>query len=171
MSQVKNAEWLILDRSFSFHCAPYFLRSARASPSPSDPRSLTLPGAVAEDGRERAVYNLDRGELKFTLPKAVRGEFFVDLDMVSLLLRPSPGPRHPLIEVLHTHAPHPTPTLFDEAYDWSYPSAPPPERDPLLGVRRYGFNRSHVHFFEGGHEEACGPPTPFTFLTPLAWWS
>ena len=50
------------------------------------PASLTFPGHVVEDGRERASYDATSGELLVHIPKAVPGEHFPDLDLLTALL-------------------------------------------------------------------------------------
>jgi protein SHQ1 len=47
---------------------------------------LTFPHPVVEDGRERATYDIEKGELKVWLPKKVKGQFFPNLDMITQLL-------------------------------------------------------------------------------------
>ncbi len=60
------------------YCKPYLLR-------------LSLPGALVDDERARAVYdpNDGGGTLTIHAPKAARGEVFADLDMPSRLLAPT----------------------------------------------------------------------------------
>jgi protein SHQ1 len=47
---------------------------------------LTFPHPVVEDGRERATYDIEKGELKVWLPKKQKGQFFPNLDMITQLL-------------------------------------------------------------------------------------
>ena len=73
-----------------FHCyvRPYFLR-------------LTFPGRVVEDGREKASYDASTGHLLVTIPKAVPGEDFPDLDMLTTLLATRAAkPTRPNIEIV-----------------------------------------------------------------------
>lgn len=58
--QASTADWYILGKEFKFHCHPYFLR-------------LNFPGSLVEDGRERATYDIDKGEMIIYLPKLEAG--------------------------------------------------------------------------------------------------
>lgn len=73
----------------TFYALPYYLR-------------LTLPGEVLFDDSVMPEFDVKTGCFTIHLPKAVKGEPFPDLDMLTKLLAP-PGATHakrPLIEVL-----------------------------------------------------------------------
>lgn len=63
---------------------------------------LRLPGEIVEDGRESCRYDTDTGMIVARLPKAVPGEHFEGLDLLTTLLARKAPPRAsgPLIEVL-----------------------------------------------------------------------
>ena len=52
---------------------------------------LTFPGQVVEDGREKAAYDAATGELLVHIPKAIPGEHFPDLDLLTTLLARKPA--------------------------------------------------------------------------------
>ena len=85
----KEGEFYVLGKEFKFYLKPYFLR-------------LTFRHELVEDGRERAEHDMGTGILRVWLPKAVAGEHFGGLDMLTeLLRRPEPQrARGPLIEVV-----------------------------------------------------------------------
>jgi protein SHQ1 len=57
---------------------------------------------LIEDGREKAVYDHESGVVTMMLPKAVTGQHFEDLDMLTKLMQKKPNntPTKPMIEVL-----------------------------------------------------------------------
>lgn len=60
-----------------------------SSPSPSPlltVHRLYFPFHVIEDGREKAQYNVEKGEISIFLPKLIFGQNFPDLDMLTKLL-------------------------------------------------------------------------------------
>lgn len=65
----------IEDEVFIFVCKPYFLR-------------LNLPGRIVDDSAQKSSYDAESGEFSFTYPKAVPGEDFKDLDLITKLLCP-----------------------------------------------------------------------------------
>ena len=73
--RIGSAEFVIDGDEVHFFCAPYFLR-------------LTLPGQVLDNEAAVARYDADDGTLAVTLPKAVPGETFPNLDMLTTLLQP-----------------------------------------------------------------------------------
>ncbi|KAJ3188872.1 Hsp90 cochaperone shq1 [Gaertneriomyces sp. JEL0708] len=98
-----DVEFYVNETEFKVYVRPYFLR-------------LHLPKALVEDGREKASYNVDRGEITVVLPKAIKGEHFPDLDLLTKLMAPrasqnpfpvneapalAAGNVKPLIEVVH----------------------------------------------------------------------
>ena len=91
LRSTEEGEFYVLDREFKFHLKPYFLR-------------LTFRQSLVEDGRERAEHDIASGVLRVWLPKAVPGEHFAGLDMLTELLRKPDKPRGPLIEVVGSSA-------------------------------------------------------------------
>ncbi|EFA75398.1 hypothetical protein PPL_11477 [Heterostelium album PN500] len=71
--KANEADFYLMDTVFKFYCKPYFLR-------------LTFSHSIVENGKEKASYNLDTQEFTFLLPKAVSGQYFSDLDMITKLL-------------------------------------------------------------------------------------
>jgi len=67
-------DYYIIGCEFKFYAKPYFLR-------------LTFPRPLDEEGgRERLAYDISNGVLTVHLPKAVRGQFFENLGMLTQLL-------------------------------------------------------------------------------------
>ncbi|KAI8917775.1 SHQ1 protein-domain-containing protein [Powellomyces hirtus] len=77
--KAQDVEFYIQDTEFKFYVRPYFLR-------------LTFPASIIEDGREKASYDVDKGEITVKLPKAIKGEAFADLDFLTKLMAPKGGP-------------------------------------------------------------------------------
>jgi protein SHQ1 len=77
--RVSSAEIEIEGQNFTFFCAPYLLK-------------LTLPGDLLDDERANATYDADKdgGTLLVRAPKAVIGQVFEELDLVTRLLQPPP---------------------------------------------------------------------------------
>ena len=77
--RVSSAEIEIEGSNFTFYCAPYLLK-------------LTLPGELLDDERANATYDADKdgGTLLVRAPKAVKGQVFDELDLVTRLLQPPP---------------------------------------------------------------------------------
>ncbi|XP_018320432.1 protein SHQ1 homolog [Agrilus planipennis] len=59
--------------NFLFTCSPYYLR-------------LKLPGILEENDNFHSAFDTDKGEFSFTYDKAIPGEFFPDLDLITKLL-------------------------------------------------------------------------------------
>lgn len=71
---LRDLEITIEDEVFIFLCKPYYLR-------------LHLPGCLNEDSRNtKSSYDADTGEFVFTYGKAIAGEHFPDLDLITKLL-------------------------------------------------------------------------------------
>ncbi|KAJ3147561.1 Hsp90 cochaperone shq1 [Geranomyces michiganensis] len=79
--KTQDVEFYINDVEFKFYVKPYFLR-------------LTFPESIVEDGREKASYDVDKGEITVALPKATKGQHFSDLDFLTKLMAPK-GPAGP----------------------------------------------------------------------------
>jgi SHQ1 protein len=77
-----DAEVVVDSNTVHFYCRPYLLR-------------LSLPGECVDDERLRVAYDVDSqsGSFSITIPKAVQGEEFKDLDMLTLLAMPGGGHR------------------------------------------------------------------------------
>lgn len=141
--KVSEIDFAIDGCDFRLSAAPYFLR-------------LTMPHALAEDGRERASFDHESGTLTCFLPKASHGLVFPDLDLLTRLL---PPPRRnplavPMLEVLSsTTAPPPS---ADTPLDLDWHQSPPliaddapPSPAVALGLASvtYGFNRAYTRVF------------------------
>jgi protein SHQ1 len=142
-----EGEFYIDDCQFKFFLKPYFLR-------------LTFWQSLTEDGRERAQHDIDSGILTVWLPKAVPGQQFQGLDMLTELLRkPEPKPRGPLIEVLGSDGgdrvedgEHMSEDDFDIEAEQQFPS----RENGMLGGGGggYGFNGAFSGVFAGLEDEA-----------------
>ncbi|KAJ3080572.1 Hsp90 cochaperone shq1, partial [Quaeritorhiza haematococci] len=156
--KTQQVEFYVEGSEFKFYAKPYFLR-------------LHFPGNLVEDGREKASYNIDSGELTVQLPKETPGQHFPDLDLVTKLLTPSApsaaqeveissepstsGPSgplpaasgsKPLIEVFETTAGKTGGDMEvdddEEAeFDWNLPQELP-DTNSITGAR-YGFNNMY----------------------------
>ncbi|KAI9011139.1 SHQ1 protein-domain-containing protein [Gaertneriomyces semiglobifer] len=146
-----DVEFYVNETEFKVYVRPYFLR-------------LHLPKALVEDGREKASYNVDRGEITVVLPKATKGEHFPDLDLLTKLMAPrasqnpfpvneapalAAGNMKPLIEVVNgagdTYIPHvygltSNGLAVDLEFNWDLPQELPQE---LQTTAKYGFNNAY----------------------------
>ena len=156
--RVDEGEFYIIDREFKFHLSPYFLR-------------LTFRHDLVEDGRERAVHDIDTGVLTVWLPKATPGEHFEGLGMLTeLLRRPSAAAvakrGAPLIEVVgetddamrddgedegeeEDEMDADALLAADAEMEQQLPSALP----PTGASAAYGFNAAHGGIFAGLEDE------------------
>jgi protein SHQ1 len=166
--KAKECEFYINEEEFKFFCKPYLLK-------------LTFPYAVVEDGRERATYDIENGELKVWLPKKQRGQFFPNLDMITELLgikskttpQPSQQMGKPLIEEMDFVSSALRKENEEEEIDWSIPPTLPAEEvsmdaSTLLNRVKYGFNNEFYDFFKYLQEDLSDiidNPQPET-LTP-----
>lgn len=75
------------DTLVTIHVNPYFLR-------------LHFTYQLLEDDASSAQYDPGPGDLVVTLSKAIPGQVFDDLDLLSKLLAPRPVQKEPIIEVL-----------------------------------------------------------------------
>ena len=89
--RVSDLEYRIDGAVLSFYVKPYLLR-------------LNFPHDLVDDDRAKAVYdpNTRNGTLTLHLPKAVKGQHFDDLDLLTRLKQPkrSAAPAQPLIQVV-----------------------------------------------------------------------
>eukprot|EP01124_Arcella_intermedia_P009473 TRINITY_DN1617_c0_g1_i2.p1 TRINITY_DN1617_c0_g1~~TRINITY_DN1617_c0_g1_i2.p1 ORF type:complete len:597 (-),score=165.26 TRINITY_DN1617_c0_g1_i2:4-1794(-) len=141
--KASTADWYILENEFKFHCKPYFLK-------------LVLPFPCVEDGRESARYDMEKGQMDISLPKAQVGQFYPNLDMLTTLREARQT--GPAIEVLNKMKvdeqemdkrlnemlEHP-----EGEEDWTLPQmvVEEKEEDGLEKVF-YGFNNQVTSFFE-----------------------
>ncbi len=51
---------------------------------------LTFPNDIVDNGQQKSAYDVEKGELTVYLPKAVRGQVFENLDMLTTLMAPRP---------------------------------------------------------------------------------
>lgn len=95
MEQVRvgDMEFVIDNCEFSFYCSPYLLK-------------LQFPHPCVDDERAKAVYDMDKvfwaysldhlqdnGTVFVHVPKAEKGQFFPDMDLLSTILaKPTPMP-------------------------------------------------------------------------------
>lgn len=144
---------------------------------------LTFPHNVVEDGRQRAHYDVNKGEVHFWIPKAESGQHFEDLDMLTRLLAvpqaTALSTSHPLIEVLHAEERGKKRTreaidddesdvqetpVNPESIEWAHQQRLPDDHVALTRAH-YGFNARYSNFFEREveHEtlhEIMDNPTP-----------
>ncbi|KAJ3665793.1 hypothetical protein Zmor_001267 [Zophobas morio] len=74
-SNLRDLEATIDEDVFIFFSSPYYLR-------------LQLPGRLVEDDSNKSSFDVDAGEFTFTIKKAIEGEYFPDLDLITKLLIP-----------------------------------------------------------------------------------
>lgn len=72
---LNDLEVVVEDETFIFFCKPYYLR-------------LNLPGRILDNDNRKSSFNADTGEFDLTYPKAIPGEHFKDLDLITKLLCP-----------------------------------------------------------------------------------
>lgn len=130
---------------FKFFARPYFLR-------------LTLPGRIVEDGREKAIFDIDKGLFTLRVPKETPGEHFEGLQMLTSLLAPK-GSRSakPLVEEVNTTCSEGAEgdEEEDEEFDWQidqqiYQEGPGEE---LQKMHKYGFGNQRAGVFSRLQEE------------------
>ncbi|XP_012561204.2 protein SHQ1 homolog isoform X1 [Hydra vulgaris] len=86
--KANEVEIYIDEYDFKFYVKPYFLR-------------LTFPCKVVENGKENASYDIHKGVFTINIPKLQSGEFFPNLEMLTLLLaNKKKQTNKPLVEVL-----------------------------------------------------------------------
>ena len=67
-----DMDFYVFGNEFKFYLRPYFLR-------------LHFPNELVEDGREHASYDRESGKLHVWIPKAIAGQDFPDLDLLTTL--------------------------------------------------------------------------------------
>ena len=72
--RAQEIEFTIDPQTFHCYAKPYYLR-------------LSLPGLVKQDGTETTKLDLEKGVLSFSIPKAIHGQQFQNLDLLGELLR------------------------------------------------------------------------------------
>jgi protein SHQ1 len=118
---------------------------------------LTFPKEIAENGSEKASYDVDSGDLIVRVPKAVPGEHFEDLGLMSKLLeKPNPAQvssttssvdKPPIIQVVAEEA-------FEDSFDWQVEQVSMPEVDSLLPSKpHYGFCKKFAGVFSTLQED------------------
>ena len=105
-----------------FNCHPYFLR-------------LEFTAQLIEDGREKSSYALESGILSLELPKAIPGQVFLDLDLITNLMDKKvdllmKGSVRPSIQILNQEA------TEEEEMDWTFSTI----SENQSFVSSYGFN-------------------------------
>ncbi|XP_044205453.1 protein SHQ1 homolog [Thunnus albacares] len=131
---------------FKFYAKPYFLR-------------LTLPGRIVEDGREKAIFDIDKGLFTLRVPKETAGEHFEGLQMLTSLLAPK-GSRSakPLVEDISTDC---SESVGDdeeedeEEFDWQVEQEVYKEssEEELRALQKYGFGNQRSGVFARLQEE------------------
>ncbi|XP_033822539.2 protein SHQ1 homolog [Periophthalmus magnuspinnatus] len=130
---------------FKFFAKPYFLR-------------LTLPGRIVEDGREKAIFNIDKGLFTLRVPKETAGEHFEGLDLLTSLLAPKGSKSaKPLIEEVTACAEGEDVEDEEEEkeFDWQteqlvYQETP---EEQLTQMHKYGFGNQRTGVFARLQEE------------------
>jgi protein SHQ1 len=118
-AKISDIEIEIEENKFWFYLKPYHL-------------NITLPSKIVSDSREKLEYNVEGGEIIFSIPKLNPGEFFEDLDMIAKLLQPGrTNNKIPVIEVIGEDGIH---------------------EDTCVGSG-YGFNRKEKNLFLNRLEE------------------
>jgi protein SHQ1 len=141
--KASEAEFFIDGCSFKFYCKPYFLR-------------LCLPGELVEDGRERAVHNIEKGTITVYVPKRSTGHHFDNLGMITSLLSKKPAAAKmaskPLIEVLPGGGEVAVSSeMEEEEFDWQVDQQVPLDENEELHLDKYssfyGFADQHKGVF------------------------
>ncbi|XP_072308002.1 protein SHQ1 homolog [Eucyclogobius newberryi] len=136
---------------FKFFAKPYFLR-------------LTLPGRIVEDGREKAIFDIDKGLFILRVAKETAGEHFEDLDLLTSLLAPKGSQSaKPLIEEVTVSCnagaeggdEEEEADDDEEEFDWQieqqvYQETP---EEQLTQMHRYGFGNQRTGVFARLKEE------------------
>lgn len=122
--KANSLEFEVADERFVFSLPPYYLR-------------LTFPGKLIEDERMESSYDLATSTVKCRVAKAVAGEQFADLDMLTKLLAKKQTVTKPLIEeVGGSSAPGQNEGEIEEI-DWEIEQQLPTES---ITQEKYGFN-------------------------------
>ncbi|KAG8232336.1 hypothetical protein J437_LFUL012926 [Ladona fulva] len=138
-ANVAETEIYVHENDVRFHSSPYYLR-------------LNLPGWVEENDGSRAVFDADSGDFIIRLGKAVPGEHFPDLDMITKLLAPKQSSTKIAPEISVVTA---VPTdcsqsdSEDEEMQWFLEQVPEAEDDSELNNKiSYGFANSYNSVFK-----------------------
>eukprot|EP01104_Vermistella_antarctica_P018498 TRINITY_DN6880_c0_g1_i1.p1 TRINITY_DN6880_c0_g1~~TRINITY_DN6880_c0_g1_i1.p1 ORF type:complete len:549 (-),score=168.19 TRINITY_DN6880_c0_g1_i1:253-1899(-) len=155
--KLSTVDFYLFDQEFKFWAKPYFLR-------------LTFPHNIVEDEHAKAVHDVANGNITVHIPKEEKGQFFENLDMITLLLKKKAAAggankAPPLIEVVGSSS-----TAMDDGSgegnggdgdddgedgddlttesDWEMDqSAPPLAGGDLTGQYPCGFNNGCRGFF------------------------
>lgn len=126
---------------FKFFAKPYFLR-------------LNLPGRIVEDGREKAVFDIDKGLFTLRVAKETVGEHFEGLHLLTSLLAPKgSNSAKPLVEEITASSSADAEDNDDEEdgeeFDWQieqqvYEETP---EEQLAQMNTYGFGNQRAGVF------------------------
>jgi protein SHQ1 len=108
------------------------------STSPIDTNNVVI------EGRERASYDINTGNLVIYLPKLNRGEFFPDLDMLTKLMEKKKNNNSPVIETISNIQEE----NEDDELDWEFDQKIPTEEETNLTGVKYGFNNQYSQYLE-----------------------
>ncbi|CUM67079.1 uncharacterized protein PRCAT00004768001 [Priceomyces carsonii] len=149
----KNIEMIVQDELFVFSLLPYYLR-------------LRLPRACVDDERANASYDATDECIKVKIPKAIRGETFPDLDLVSKLLsRSTVSESHSEVKEANTQVDPKAKPLIEELdvkndvtkdqtllekdleegehFNWEVSQTMPEQESILISDISYGFNNGY----------------------------
>lgn len=119
-AKISDMEVEIQDTLFWFYLKPYHLK-------------LNFPGMIESSEKEKATYNIDKGELDIKIPKKNPGEYFENLDLVANFMKKKEPSHLPSIEVIGEGDLQETEEVLDE--------------------NGYGFNRKDKGIFKSREEE------------------
>ena len=123
--KISNSQFFIEGTEFKFYIKPYYLR-------------LNFSQEIEENGKEKATYNVDKGDVTVYVPKKNEGEYFEDLEITSKLLAPKePKVNTGLIEDLTEES--------DDEVEWNWEQEVP--KEPEFSGIKYGFNNRHSQFY------------------------
>ncbi|PRT52525.1 Protein shq1 [Wickerhamiella sorbophila] len=145
--KASNVEFEVVDERFVFSLQPYYLR-------------LTFPGKLIEDERLESSYDLSTSTIKCRVAKAVPGQEFEDLDMLTKLLAKKAQVSKPVIEEVGDSAQSAQPPQVDEI-DWEVEQVLP---EPSISEQKYGFNDQYSQIMgvviEDGQNDINEIPEP-----------
>ncbi|ORX94063.1 SHQ1-domain-containing protein [Basidiobolus meristosporus CBS 931.73] len=146
--KTQEVDFHVAGREFRFYVHPYFLR-------------LNFPGALVEDERSTAAYDISSGDITVKIPKETPGEEFPDLDLLTkLIANNKPGTteepqKKGLIEVIEERSEMVQSNEEGPDFDWSLPQElAQPVSEVAITKFPYGFNKAYSEFFTHVHETA-----------------
>lgn len=134
-AKISDVEVHFEDTDFMFYSKPYYLR-------------LNLPGKVQYSEKPNVDYNVDKKVLTIKAPKAVKGEIFDGLDLVTKLLttKKNKAAASPMIEVIDGLNSIEADQEEDEEFDWSIEQNPCEEFSNIsLTGEQCGFANSYSY--------------------------